>query len=106
MLPKTALYLLSILLLVACSTQGASVNVPNTIQLTGCTDPRPEVCTSEYRPVCGIRDTAIRCVKAPCPTNEYRVFPNACEACRDQQVFGHAESSCEDLEERGPQFKE
>lgn len=64
--------------------------------LVECTEPRPEICTREYRPVCARRDTGIRCVKAPCNgANEWATYGNGCDACSDEKVYAYREGSCE-----------
>jgi hypothetical protein len=59
-----------------------------------CSDPRPEICTQQYQPVCAQVDTGIRCIKAPCPSAESRTFPNGCAACTDPKVLGFIEGPC------------
>jgi len=59
-----------------------------------CKDPRPEVCTQQHEPVCAKRDTGIRCVTTPCPSEENITFTNACEACSDPKVFGYVKGAC------------
>ncbi len=61
-----------------------------------CTDPRPQACTREYAPVCAIRDTGLRCMTTPCPSSEYRSYPNACEACADPRVRSWKAGACPD----------
>ena len=61
-----------------------------------CEDPRPQMCTREYRPVCALRDTGIRCVTIPCPSTEWKTYGNACDACADVDVIGHLPGACED----------
>ncbi|MBX3501089.1 MAG: hypothetical protein KF889_16740 [Alphaproteobacteria bacterium] len=52
-------------------------------QSTVCTGQRPQMCTREYRPVCG---TDVR--------GASRSFGNACEACADKQVVSHRPGTC------------
>jgi hypothetical protein len=59
-----------------------------------CTEPRSQVCTRDYRPVCATRDTGIRCITAPCPSSEQRTYSNGCEACSDPKVLQHVEGAC------------
>ncbi len=59
-----------------------------------CQDPRPQMCTMDYRPVCGLRDTGIRCVTTPCPSTEWKTYSNGCAACSDAQVFGYVSGEC------------
>ena len=72
---------------------GGQVEIP----LDGvCTDPRSPICTMEYLPVCGQRDTGIRCVTTPCPSMEWKTYPNACTACADEAVLGYIAGECRD----------
>lgn len=60
-----------------------------------CESPRPDICTREYRPVCGHVDTGTRCVSQPCESARHRTFSNACSACANRQVIGYEFGSCE-----------
>lgn len=60
-----------------------------------CSDPRPQMCTREYKPVCANRDTGIRCVTTPCPAAEWKTYGNACDACSDKAVTGYRPGACE-----------
>lgn len=62
--------------------------------LTACDEPRRPMCTREYRPVCGERDTGVRCITTPCPSREQRTYPNACAACADNKVVGYRDHAC------------
>jgi hypothetical protein len=65
------------------------------IQLDGeCEDPRPELCTMDYRPVCALRDTGIRCITTPCQSTEWKTYSNACSACSDPDVMGYKNGEC------------
>jgi hypothetical protein len=67
--------------------------------LVTCGDVRPEMCTREYRPVCALRDTGVRCVAAPCDeATEWVTRPNACDACADPAVIGHRPGDCAAVE--------
>jgi len=59
-----------------------------------CTDPRPEMCTMEYAPVCAQRDNGIRCVQAPCPSTDLVTYSNACSACSDAKVYAYRLGEC------------
>jgi hypothetical protein len=48
-----------------------------------CTGQRPQMCTRDYRPVCG---TDVR--------GASRTFGNPCEACADRQVVSHRPGAC------------
>lgn len=66
---------------------------PQTSQVA-CKEPRPQICTRDYRPVCAIRDTGIRCVTTPCPSTELKTYSNACSACGDATVMGFTQGAC------------
>ncbi len=53
-------------------------------ELTTCEDPRPQVCTLQYQPVCGFASAV-----------ELKTYSNACSACSDQVVTGHRPGACE-----------
>ena len=52
--------------------------------LVVCEEPRPQVCTMQFDPVCGL--TA---------DSQYRTYSNACSACSDAGVSGHSSGACE-----------
>jgi hypothetical protein len=55
---------------------------------------RFDMCTKEYKPVCGVVDTGIRCIRAPCPSTAEQTFGNACEACADKKTTGYRAGAC------------
>ncbi len=60
-----------------------------------CADPRSPICTQDYLPVCGLRDTGIRCVTTPCDSTEWKTYSNACTACSDTSVERYRPGACE-----------
>jgi len=48
-----------------------------------CTEPRPEVCTLHYQPVCGYF-----------PAASAKTYSNACSACADTAVLGWKAEAC------------
>ena len=48
-----------------------------------CEDPRPEICTQQFDPVCGLRES-----RSP------RTYPNHCTACSDDKVAGTLPGEC------------
>jgi len=52
---------------------------------TICTDPRPQVCTMDYRPVCGERNDG-----------SHKTYSNDCTACSDHNVIGYREGECKE----------
>lgn len=71
---RLALGLMVLPLLAACTGQP---------QATPCTDPRPQVCSMEYNPTCG--------VKADGTVGDYS---SPCNACADDQVTGYNVGAC------------
>jgi hypothetical protein len=55
--------------------------------LTECTEPRPEVCTMDYTPVCGLQRVS--------GSEQWKTFSNACSACSDSTVVGYNKDACE-----------
>ena len=53
--------------------------------VTSCAEPRSQVCTMEYIPVCGHRYDG-----------ERKTYPNACSACSDSEVSGRHPGACEE----------
>ena len=50
---------------------------------TVCADPRPQVCTMDYRPVC-----------AQLEDSSFKTYSNGCTACSDQLVTFYEEGAC------------
>ena len=48
-----------------------------------CADPRPQMCTREYRPACGLHRNGSR-----------KTYGNACSACSDPDVVSQAAGAC------------
>jgi len=59
-----------------------------------CPEKRPEVCTMIYAPVCATRDTGVRCIRAPCPSEEQVTKSSGCNACSDPKVISYVEGDC------------
>lgn len=68
-------------LLAACAGQQPSQPAPSLI--TQCPDPRPQVCTMEYAPVCAVLSAG-----------GSREYASACNACADDAVTGYAAGAC------------
>jgi len=74
------------------------INQPITeLKTHTCTEEQKQakMCTMEYRPVCGVVDSRIRCITEPCPSTEVKTFGNKCEACSNQAMT-YYEGACED----------
>ena len=91
-----------LLLLAACSQAPVASEPPKDgppppetrNEPVACTDPRPEMCTMIYAPVCATRDTGIRCITAPCPSTEQVTKSSACNACSDPKVISYVKGEC------------
>lgn len=71
--------ILSALFLGGCSTTQQG-------ELTLCKEPRPQICTREYRPVCG-----------ELTSGGQHTFSNGCEACAAEGVAGYRMGKCEQM---------
>lgn len=80
-------------LVVGCSSAEVETPAAESVYIA-CSDPRPEICTREFVPVCASRDTGIRCVTTPCDSSEWVTSSNACTACSDPLVYGHRAGAC------------
>jgi hypothetical protein len=67
----------------ACAQQPTPAQAPAPPGQVTCTEPRPQVCTREYRPVCGTKRDATR-----------QTFGNGCSACADANVASHIPGPC------------
>ena len=47
----------------------------------------PAICPMNYAPVCGRRDTGIRCVTTPCDSTEDKTYGNSCMLAADKAEF-------------------
>lgn len=54
------------------------------LAVTQCQQPRPEMCTLDYRPVCAQRQDGSE-----------KTYSNACTACSDMAVIAHRNGACE-----------
>jgi len=108
----TLLTFISILFTASCSNintseameiiteQGATNQTPYApkVVTTQCTNPRPEMCTMDYKPVCATKDTGIRCITTPCPSTEKATYSNGCTACSDANVISYQLAKCDSKE--------
>jgi len=82
----------ALVLLVSCATQRVDQIPQGAVQ---CTEPRPQICTMDYTPVCATRDNGKRCATTPCESTEKATYANACSACADPAVIYHLPAACE-----------
>ncbi|NNJ96222.1 MAG: hypothetical protein HKP12_03600 [Gammaproteobacteria bacterium] len=56
------------------------------VDLIPCTEPRPEVCTMDYDPVCGLRKLS--------GIDKWKTYANDCTACADATVVAYKKGAC------------
>jgi len=66
------------------SSHAATEDSAVTGNITACTDPRPQICTREYRPVC-----------ANLSDGSTKTYATGCTACSDPKVSGYRDLACE-----------
>ena len=71
----------AVLLLGACASGGDKQMAE--AGATVCEDPRPQVCTADYRPVCGTLSDG-----------GSKTYSNGCNACADANVTSWVEGEC------------
>lgn len=76
--------LITFLVLSALSFGCSSANLKD--DLTECTEPRPEICTMDYTPVCGLLYVS--------GEEHWKTYSNACSACSDSAVTGYIKDAC------------
>lgn len=81
---SSSLCLFSLTLLGGCLVSGcSSATNSDDPSFTQCEEPRPEVCTQEYRPVC-----------AELQNGETKTYASGCAACGDDNVIGYRLNEC------------
>lgn len=59
-------------------------NIPTQlVNQVNCSEPRPEICTMDYQPVCGFNSD-----------NSSKTYSNACVACSDKEVVKYIKGEC------------
>lgn len=81
---KKALLFLSCLMISACATVDEGNITSSASAKTACQDPRPEMCTREYNPVC-----------ATYKNDSKKTAATGCTACSDSEVTGYIAGACE-----------
>ncbi len=80
---RVALIAATGLLLGGCASGNTAKKVPGVAGGTNCEDPRPQICTMDYRPVCGAFNDG-----------STRTYSNGCGACADVNVTSWVENGC------------
>ncbi|GIC76037.1 hypothetical protein [Moritella sp. F3] len=85
---KAILVVFTVLGLAACANTETTPETAKALPTlptysNSCPDERPQMCTMDYRPVCGTTESG-----------ELKTFSNACGACSDATVRGFTEGEC------------
>lgn len=90
-MPKLNLFLpilgLASCMLLACGEKEQIASPPGQAPAApagACQEPRPEICTMDYQPVCGYGD------------KHQKTYSNGCSACADASVLGWVQGACEE----------
>ncbi|UZE95288.1 Kazal-type serine protease inhibitor family protein [Alkalimarinus alittae] len=66
--------------IMACTATPEKIQVENQ-----CKDPRPQICTMIYMPVCGLDEKG-----------DINTYASGCNACSRADVVGYSDGACED----------
>ena len=75
----------AVLLSISCASYSEknNINEPGALDLILCEEPRPQICTREYNPVCGsLKDGATK------------TGSTGCTSCSDPEVVGYTMGAC------------
>jgi len=61
-----------------------------------CQEPRSQMCTKDYRPVCAVLKPAVQCLTDDCPLIKQVTYSNGCTACSDSQVIKFKSGACKE----------
>ncbi len=78
-LKRIAIFGFPVLVVTACASQSGQDSAP---ALTECEEPRPQMCTMDYTPVCGVD-----------VDQQFKTYGNACSAC-GAGVLGYTAGEC------------
>lgn len=80
-----ALLIYPCLILMGCSSVTETKNIKTSeSKITTCKEPRPQICTLNYLPVCATTKNA-----------KEKTYANGCTACSDKNVVNYREGACE-----------
>lgn len=73
------------LILMGCSTVAETKDIKTSeSKVTVCKEPRPQICTMEYLPVCATKKDATE-----------KTYATGCTACSDKNVVNYRDGACE-----------
>lgn len=76
---------MAVTVVTACTTaDSANEDASATSGITACKEPRPQICTAHYDPVCGLHENG-----------DFKSHANACSACSVASVSGYRPGACE-----------
>ncbi len=81
---KKVLLFLNCLLMSACTTAGEKDVAFSASEKIACQNPRPQICTREYNPVCATYNDGSK-----------KTAATGCTACSDSEVTGYIAGACE-----------
>jgi len=77
-------YVLVISFTLGCASNSEVNNESPALNLTACKDPRPQICTREYNPVCGVlKDGSLK------------TGATGCTSCSSPDVVGYTMGACQ-----------
>jgi hypothetical protein len=78
-------FIFALICLSACTTPEyqPAVMEPTVLSMMECEEPRPQMCTMIYDPVCGATKNGIR-----------KTYASDCTACSDKNVTGFEKGAC------------
>ena len=80
---KISYMIVLIFILTGCKVSSTSSDVPEVKNAQLCKDPRPMMCTMDYRPVCGLHND-----------NTVKTYSNGCSACSNPEVRSYVPEAC------------
>jgi Kazal-type serine protease inhibitor domain len=78
------LALIASLIQFSCASSSNDLFVKN--KMIHCVIPKKQVCTREYRPVCGFENDG-----------NHKTYSNACSACSLPDIYSYSEGACETI---------
>lgn len=77
-------YVLIIGFALGCASNSGVNNEQPVLNITACEDPRPQICTREYNPVCGVlKDGSLK------------TGSTGCTSCSNPDVVGYTMGACQ-----------